>query len=102
MSDLGQKKPFDVGRAAAQEWVLTWRTATPEDLGELEEIADVGGVRAVENGKEPPVSGHSAPRAHELFVHVSRKQALSGRLQEWKVQILVLPQREPHIHQSYW
>ena len=55
MAVTEQKKPFDVNRAAAQEWILTWRTATPEDLGELEEIADVEGVKAVEDGKAPPV-----------------------------------------------
>ncbi|KAL5514306.1 hypothetical protein ACEPAG_2394 [Sanghuangporus baumii] len=44
-----RKKPFNVKRAAAQEWTLTWHTTTPQDLGGLEKIADDKGIRTVEN-----------------------------------------------------
>ncbi|KAL5476846.1 hypothetical protein ACEPAI_3032 [Sanghuangporus weigelae] len=43
------KKPFNVNRAAAQEWTLMWHTATPQDLGDLEKIADDKGIRTIEN-----------------------------------------------------
>ncbi|KAL5498639.1 hypothetical protein ACEPAH_1994 [Sanghuangporus vaninii] len=44
-----QKKSFNASRAAAKEWTLMWRTATPEDLGDLEKIADDKGIKAVED-----------------------------------------------------
>ncbi|KAL5521660.1 hypothetical protein ACEPAF_2408 [Sanghuangporus sanghuang] len=44
-----QKKLFNASREATKEWTLTWRTATPEDLGDLEKIADDKGIKAVED-----------------------------------------------------
>ncbi|OCB91651.1 hypothetical protein A7U60_g1086 [Sanghuangporus baumii] len=43
-----QKKLFNASREATKEWTLTWRTAAPEDLGDLEKIADDKGIKAVE------------------------------------------------------